>query len=172
MDGWKPYYNAGAVLAALGLALSAWSHVAALMGMRGPLGAATILLPLGAFVVWIPAALVARRLTKGTEGKDYWNAAFTGCPPWMKHLVFGLAGYALLNFFLVLLVLPPPKSAILGSMTPEKVRGFSGSCMAFYGAAMAILYSGPQPNERQCPQGHKIGPLARRCEECGYYWDA
>ena len=47
-----------AALSALGLALSALSHAAALLGRDGPLRDRAMLLHVGIFVVWIPAIVL------------------------------------------------------------------------------------------------------------------
>jgi hypothetical protein len=110
-----------AALAAIGLALSVLSHIEALLGLQGPLGDYEWLLHLGIFVVWLPAVLVSTQLTRNFKRKDFWNAALRGCPPWMKYMVYGFLGYAVLNF-IVFLAKAPPKGGF-GPLSPTVVHG-------------------------------------------------
>jgi hypothetical protein len=128
-----------AVLPAIGLALSAVAHVSALSGKEGPLGNYTMLLHIGIFVVWLPAILASRRLTRHAPLMDYWKAALRGCPAWMRYALYALFAYAVLNFVLSM-TMPSPKAGS-GLMTPSVVRGFSGHWMVLYATAAALLYS-------------------------------
>lgn len=158
-----------AILAAVGLVLSAASHIAGLFGSQGPLGDSASHLHVGVFVVWLPAVLASNRLVKNYPQKEFWKAALRGCPVWMKYLTYGLFGYAMLNF--ALFIFGAPKQGGGGPMPPQVVRGFSGHWMAFYSIAMAILYSAAKlwdaGWEWHCPNGHKVQPLAKFCDECG-----
>ena len=70
-----------------------------------------------------------------------------GSPEWMRYMVYGFGGYAML------------KSAIFAFHAPQASRGanppavvwrdFSGHCMAFYSAALASLYAGAVGSEDQ-----------------------
>jgi putative copper export protein len=133
----KPALYSFAALAAIGLALSVISHVAALFG--SPLGGPIVLLHLGIFAVWLPAIVASRRLTKGFPRKDYWKRGLRGCPAWMRYMVYSLLGYALLNFA-IFIVMPLPKGES-GPLPPSGVRIASGLWMAFYAAGAAFLYS-------------------------------
>jgi hypothetical protein len=167
--GWsKPLVSFFSGLAWVGLALSVWSHLDALVGHQGPLGDHEFWLHAGIFVVWFPAVMVSLRLTRDFKQKDYWKAALRGCPTWMKYMVYGFFGYAILNFAVFIASAPKGSS---GPMTPSDVRGFSGHWMFFYSAAAATLYSGAHAHERdegrRCLNGHMVSPLAKFCEECG-----
>jgi hypothetical protein len=168
----KPLVWLFAALAAIGLALSILSHLAALLGMQGPLGDRTWLLHLGIFAVWIPAIILSHWLTRDFARRDYWKAALRGCPPWMrnKYLMGIFFGYIVLNFVLYM-VNAPTKSLSTSTMSPAVVRGFSGHWMAFYAGALAIFYSSLHVNDkdfgRRCLDGHTVGPLALFCERCG-----
>ena len=165
----KPILIFFAALSAVGLALSIVSHAAALLGIRGPLGDFTPVLHVGIFVVWIPTVLVANRFTRNASRKDFWKVALRGCPSWMKYMTYAFFGYALLNFLIFIMVLP--KAGGTGPMPPQVVRGFSGHWMAFYSAALAVLYSAvnlwDEDLERHCPNGHAVQPLAKFCDQCG-----
>jgi hypothetical protein len=159
-----------AALAGIGLVLSLAVHVAALAG-SAPFGNASFALHFGVFVVWIPTVIIARRQTRDFKQKDFWKAALRGCPTWMKWLTYTFFAYAIVNFAYFFLTTEgasphpsrPPDTAIL--------RGFSGHWMAFYSAAMSVLYSSTRIPSldagRQCVQGHPVGPLANFCEQCG-----
>jgi hypothetical protein len=86
----------------------------------------------------------------------------------MRVLTYATFGYAVANFVLFMFAADPhPKS--VGAMPPTVVHGFSGHWMAFYAAAVAILYSGAHEDDREylCPAGHRVNPDARLCELCG-----
>ena len=135
----KPLIYCFAALAAVGLALSIASHLAALQAKSGPLGNYTWSLHLGALVVCVPAAKVARRLMRGVPRKDQWKALLAGCPVWMKYMLYGFLGYAVVNFAIFMVT---PHTRGTGPMPPSVVRGFSGHWMAIYAGALAIIYSG------------------------------
>jgi hypothetical protein len=166
-EAFYPILAIFAGLAGVGLVLSLISHGTALFGVNGPLGDSTWLLHIGIFVVWIPTVLVSQITTAGVLPKDRWKAALRNCPPWMKYMVYGFLGYALVNFSLF--VLTHQEYSSEGAMPPPVVRGFSGHWMAFYCLAFAVLYSAAQPHEqpRRCPNGHIVGPAAEFCERCG-----
>ncbi len=156
-------------LAALGLAASLVVHLCAVLGMPNPLGSAAWALHIGIFAVWIPAVIVFQRMTRDSRRADFWKDALRGCPNWMKVLTLVFFLYALGNFawFFFKTVGTPP------SETPESAvfRGFSGHWMAFYSAAMAILYSFLNVKtldlDRRCPSGHPVPPGADFCPRCG-----
>ena len=140
----KTLVYCSAVLAAIGLALSIASHVQALQAKPGPLGNYTWTLHLGALAVCIPAAIVARRLTRGVQRKEQWKVLLAGCPAWTKYALYGLLGYAVLNFGIFIAT---PHSSGAGLMPPPVVRGFSGHWMAIYAVALAVLYSGAKAKD-------------------------
>ena len=165
----KALLNFFAVLSAVGLALSLISHLAALLGTTGPLGDKAWMLHIGCFVVWLPAVLVMNRLTKDVPRRDIWKTALRGSPPWMRNMTYAFLWYAMLNFLVFLT--NAPKATGSGPMPPAVVRGFSGHWMAFYSAALAMLYSGmnlwEQTSPRRCPNGHDVGSMAKFCDQCG-----
>jgi hypothetical protein len=141
----KPLIYCSAALAAIGLALSIASHLAALQGKPGPLANYTWTLHIGALAVCVPAAIVARRIARGLPRKDQWKAVLHGCPPWTKYVLYGLIGYALVNFAIFMAT---PQKPGAGLMPPTVVRGFSGHWMAIYAIALAVLYSAAKANAR------------------------
>jgi hypothetical protein len=91
------------------------------------------------FVVWLPAVLVAEKLVGTLNRKDFWKVVLKNSPVWMRSMVYGFFGYALINFLLFIAKAPASSS---GANPPAAVwRGFSGHWMAFYSAALAILCS-------------------------------
>lgn len=141
----KPLIYASIALAAIGLALSIASHLAALQGKPGRLGNYTWTLHIGALAVCVPAAIVGRRIARGLPRKDRWKAVLGGCPGWTKYVLYGLVGYALVNF--AIFIATPIKGGA-GLMPPGVVRGFSGHWMAIYAIALAVLYSGAKAEDR------------------------
>jgi hypothetical protein len=160
-------------LAGFGLVLSLIVHASTFFGVSSPLGELTWSLHIGLFIVWFPAVIVANRLAKDFKQKDFWKAVLRACPRWMKSLTFFFFVYAIINFTLwVILDIGGGFAKGSGSKTPPNVlKGFSGHWMAFYSAAMAILYSAIHVTERdatrRCPTGHPVSPSAKFCEECG-----
>jgi hypothetical protein len=89
--------------------------------------------------VWLPAVLVAEKLVGTLNRKDFWKVVLKNSPVWMRSMVYGFFGYALINFLLFIAKAPASSS---GANPPAAVwRGFSGHWMAFYSAALAILCS-------------------------------
>lgn len=149
-------------IAAAGFVASAIVHVSSLLGLSQPFGHFAWGLHIGIFVVWLPAVLVAQRLSKGAKQTDFWKAVLRGCPPWMKRFLYVLVPYIFINFF-VGIALGPKTEA-------DNFRIFSGHWMFFYFAGMAMLYSADQLGSlepRTCPHGHEVSPFAKFCEECG-----
>lgn len=154
-------------LSFIGLALSIAAHAMALAEMEIPGGQFIWALHGGIFIVWIPTVLVSIRATRNVSRNDFWKAALSGCPPWMKRALSMLFAYAIANF--IVFAVSAPNAA--HSLTNE-VRGFSGHWMIFYAAAFAVLYSALHTpllfNGRKCPLGHAVDPAANYCPTCGH----
>jgi hypothetical protein len=157
-------------LAGIGLALSLAVHIAALSNIS-LFGGAAFVLHVGIFVVWFPTVIIAQRHTRDFKQKNVWRAALRGCPAWMKQLTFGFFIYAIVNFVYFFITTAVTSSKHSGPPDTATLRGFSGHWMAFYSAAMSVLYSSTRiPSMdagRQCAQGHQVGPLSKFCERCG-----
>ena len=125
-------------LSAVGLALSLWVHIGALAGHKVAPQSLFIVLHIGIFVVWLPAILVAKTRIENLQRGDFWKAVLSGAPDWIRYLVYGFTGYALVNFLLFMFQAPQSPH---GNPPPVVWRGFSGHWMAFYSAALAIFYS-------------------------------
>lgn len=149
-------------IAAAGFVASVMVHVSSLLGLPQPLGRLAWGLHIGIFVVWLPAVLVAQRLSKGAKQADFWKAVLRGCPRWMKRFLYVLVPYIFINFFVGIALGPDTES--------DNFRIFSGHWMFFYFAGMAMLHSAHRLGSlepRTCPQGHEVSPFAKFCEECG-----
>lgn len=157
-------------LALAGFMASAIAHLFSYMGIDKPFGIDPWPLHIGIFIVWLPAVIVAQRLSKDFPQKDIWKATLRGCPSWMKKTFYILFVYAFINFFVFL---------YLDTKSGNKaitVRGFSGHWLIFYYAAYAILYSAIQlsggDNIRRCSNGHPLQPNDRYCSQCGAYTES
>jgi hypothetical protein len=153
-------------LSAIGLVVSLWIHLGAVMGRRVAPEAFLWMLSVGIFIVWLPTVLVAQRLVGSTNRKDFWKVILKGSPDWMRYMVYGFLGYAMLNFLLFMTKAPSG-----GSGNPPAVvwRGASGHWMAFYSAALAILYAAARTEDRslRCANGHVASPNATYCMRYG-----
>lgn len=157
------------LLSAVGFVLSFIVHVCSLLGQKVPYGKLAWGLHFGIFVVWFPVVSVSKRLTENFKQKYFWKAALRGCPEWLKRMTYFSFGYAIINFFIFFILDEFGNTAI-----PKEIlefRGFSGHWMAFYSAALAVLYSAVKAETldqiRRCMNGHAVFPLANYCEECG-----
>lgn len=163
----KPILWACVRLSAVGLVLSLWVHLGAVLGRRVAPDAFFWILHMGIFVVWIPAVLVARKRVGNRSGKDYWKLALQGAPEWMRYMVYGFFGYALVNF--ALFIYQAPTEGGGGAPSPIVWRGFSGHWMVFYSAAFATLYAAAKTSEsvRRCLNGHPMPATTNFCSRCG-----
>jgi len=158
------------VLAAIGLLLSLIVHIYTLLGQQVPFGNLAYGLHIGIFIVWFPAGSIGKRLSKDFKQSDLFQAMLRGCPIWMKRMTYLFFGYALINTFWFVSTEQATKCGGTGNEI-QQFRMFSGFWMAFYSAAMSILYSASQTEildkERRCRNGHVVSPSARFCEDCG-----
>jgi hypothetical protein len=72
-------------LSAIGLVVSLWIHLGAVMGRRVAPEAFFWMLGVGIFIVWLPAVLVAQRLVGSTNRRDFWKVVLKGSPDWMRY---------------------------------------------------------------------------------------
>lgn len=155
------------VLSAAGLFVSLYVHLGAIMGRRVAPDAFFFLLHVGAIFMFFPTILVSNKRVGSTRRKDFWKRALQGSPDWMRYMVYGFFGYAIINFLLFMFNAPPKGS--VGSPPAVIWRGFSGHWMAFYSASLAILYSAVSPDASglRCINGHALSPGATFCNQCG-----
>jgi hypothetical protein len=161
---WLVFFEA---LSCIGLFLSLWVHVGALLGKHVAPTSFFFCLHVGIFVVWFPAVVVAKRLVGSANRKDFWKVVLKGAPEWMRYMCYVFMGYAVINFLLFMTQAPLGSGG--GTPTTIEWRGFSGHWMAFYSAAFAILYSAAAQSRgwRECPNGHRTSRGSPCCRECG-----
>lgn len=85
-------------LAAVGLILSIWVHIGALLGRRVAPEEYFWGLHLGIFVVFFPAVLSLNGNHEGIGRKGDWKVMLRFAPPWMFYIVNVFFAYAFLNF--------------------------------------------------------------------------
>lgn len=166
-DWSKPFLWFFVCFSAVGLVVSLWVHLGAVMGRRVAPQSFFWMLHVGIFVVWFPTIFVGQRLVGSVNRKDFWKVVLKGSPDWMRYMVYGFFGYAIVNFLLFMTKAPSGSS---GANPPAVVwRGFSGHWMAFYSAALAVLYSAAHMADTapRCANGHLASPNAVYCARCG-----
>ena len=94
----RPFIWVFVWLSAIGLLVSLWVHIGALMGRGVP--SAFWVLHVGIFVVWLPAVLAAQRLVGNTNRKDFWKVVLKGAPDWLRYLMYVLFAYEFVNFMI------------------------------------------------------------------------
>src|SRR6266536_749224 len=168
VPGWiRPFLGVLVCFSAVGLVVSLWVHLGAVMGRRVAPEAFFWMLHVGIFVVWFPAVFVARRIVGSVNRKDLWKVVLKDSPDWMRYMMYGFFGYAAIDFLFFMAKAPSGGS---GANPPAVVwRGFSGHWMAFYSAALAILYSAAHTENTnlRCANGHLASPNAVYCPHCG-----
>jgi hypothetical protein len=151
-------------IASVGFCAVAAVHLEALAGSTVLFHHAEKLMFPVLFVLWIPTIFCMNRMTGDAKQKDIWKIALRGCPKWMRIAAFIIFGYAWAGAL---------ANALLFRTDPllSGARGTSGVMLAFYGVAACVLYSFTRSaavdEGRRCLNGHKVGPLAKYCEECG-----
>ncbi|WP_212398731.1 hypothetical protein [Bradyrhizobium jicamae] len=160
------------VYAACGLAFSLVAHILSTFGVK--LGMPVfVALHVGIFPLWIPVVLLSMKMSGGVNRRDFWKVALSGCPAWMKYLIYGFFIYAIVNFaiFAVLASLHPPPKQVQGAPPALVLHGFSGHWMVFYATGLAILVTayrrGLSNLQRRCPSGHNVGWGDRFYPICG-----
>jgi hypothetical protein len=161
----RPFVWVFVWLSAIGLLVSLWIHVGAVMGRIVP--SAFRVLHVGIFVVWFTAVLVAQRLVGNANRNDVWKVVLKGAPDWMRYMVYVFSTYEFVNFMISM-----GQASSGGRHTTTSAadwRGFSGLWRVFYSAALAILYSAAKTMESspRCANGHLASPNALYCTRCG-----
>lgn len=154
-------------LSAVGLGVSLCVHLGAVMGRRVVPESFFFFLHAGAIIMFFPTILVSRQRVGSSRRKDFWKLVLQGSPDWMRYMVYGFFGYAIVNFLLFMFNAPP--KGTVGTPPAVVWRGFSGHWMAFYAASFAILYSAVSPDASgsRCINGHPLPPGATLCAQCG-----
>jgi hypothetical protein len=134
----KVILRAFLLLSACGFVLSAATHVQALSG-RLPSVKMVFGLNTGILLVWLPAVIVANRIAQVNRGFS-WKRMLSGCPDWMRKVLYFLIAYAAVNFALLFLAAGGPPT-VSGRARLAVVRPATGLDVSFYGAAFALLWS-------------------------------
>jgi hypothetical protein len=143
----KPLLWPFIALAAIGFVLSLWIHLAAVAGHKVAPESWLFMLSTGFFVVFFPAVAVARRRAGATQRKGYWKVVLKGSPEWMRYVMYIALGYAVVNSVVLMPQAPKGKSV---EGTPVIIwRAFSSDWIAFYSAALAILYAAARGSDKQ-----------------------
>ena len=87
LDWIKPFLGAFIWAAAVGLVVSLWVHVGAVMGRKVAPAAFFWILHIGIFIVWFPAVLVAQSVVGNVNRRDFWKVVLKGSPEWMRYMV-------------------------------------------------------------------------------------
>jgi hypothetical protein len=152
---------------AIGLVVSLWFHLEAVIGRRVAPEPFFWMLHVGIFVVWFPAIFVAQRLVGNVNRKDLWKVVLKDSPDWMRYMVLWISSVRRGQ----LPVIHVGSSQWRKGASPPVAdwRGFSGHWMAFYSAAFAILYSAARTEDTRlrCPNGHMASSTATYCTRCG-----
>jgi hypothetical protein len=135
----KPFLGLFAFLSFVGLVLSIWVHVGALLGRQVAPDYFFWGLHVGIFVVFFPAMLVAQKRVGSTSRRDFWKVVTKGSPEGLRYLLYFFFAYAIVNFALFYFQAPTGEQD--GSPSALTWRGFSGHWMVFYCASFAILTS-------------------------------
>jgi hypothetical protein len=150
-------------LSLIGLILSLYVHINALMGNKmTPMFWG---LHVGIFVVWPPAMFVARKRLGTTRRIDFWKAALQGAPDWMRYMTYAFLFYAAAG--LLLLMADATAKGSAASAPANAWRDACGYWMAFYSAAFAILYvAATESSAPRCVNGHLLEAGEGLCSSC------
>jgi len=152
-------------VSAVGFIAVAAVHIAALCGFSAPFQQLERIFVPTLFVVCIPTIFFMNRLARDFKQKDVWKAALRGCPKGMRVTLWTIAGYSWLVALSPMLLHGGSDSQL------SAARSVSGVILAFYAIAVGVLYSATRAEKvdigRRCLNGHRVGPLAKFCEECG-----
>jgi hypothetical protein len=141
-------------------------HLAALFGFVAPFQHGEKLVFPTLFFIWLPMIFYMNRLTRDFKQKDLWKAALRGCPKWMRTTLWVIFGYSWVGSIAVPLFFGKSMDSRL-----FEARLLSGVMLGFYAVTVCVLYSSTQASKfdesRRCLNGHRVGPLAKFCDECG-----
>lgn len=144
----KPFVGLFAALALVGLVISIWVHVGALLGRQVAPDYFFWGLHAGIFVVFFPAVLVAQKRVGTTNRRDFWKLVTKGSPDGLRYLLYFFFAYAIVNFALFW-IQTVPKGEQPGPPSALTWRGFSGHWMVFYCASYVILSSALHSSREQ-----------------------
>jgi hypothetical protein len=84
----KPFLGLFALLSFVGLVLSIWVHVGALLGRQVAPDYFFWGLHVGIFVVFFPAMVVAQKRVGSSSSRDFWKAVTKGSPDGLRYLLY------------------------------------------------------------------------------------
>jgi hypothetical protein len=120
---------------------------------------------IGVFVVWLPTVIVTSRMTRSTARKDLWKVALSGCPAWMRGVLWTACGFGMLNFLYFVVFAANKKDH------QPFIQFAGGHLMVFYGVAFCVMYSALHASSlfgtRHCSNGHEVMPDDSFCPKCG-----
>jgi hypothetical protein len=159
----RPFLWSFVCLSLLGLGLSLYVHISALMGNQMP--SMFWGLHVGIFVVWAPAVFVAQKRAGRLKGKDLWKLVLKGAPDWMRYMTYTFGFYAAFGSLLFMGI--TPEKGVGASAPASDWRGFSAMWMAFYFTAFAILYAAAtESSAPRCVNGHLLEAGESFCSRC------
>lgn len=135
-EWFRPFLPALIWISAAGFAASLWVHGGAIMGRLVAPESVFVMLQAGGFLVWIPSVWIARRVAGNMGRGGDWGAVLKQSPEWVRYAVNGFFGYILVNFLWTSLL-----ASQVANSPAARWRLLSGHLMAFYSAALAVLYS-------------------------------
>jgi heme A synthase len=126
-----------------------------------------LLLFFGVFVVWFPAVVMLRRVTRGSMSRNRMKLALSHASPLIRGLVHAAWIYCVLVWAVTLII-----HFVKKTPTPanEGVY-FTAFMLVFYataaGVSASVLAMTPEQLDPHCANGHAVGVEARFCEACG-----
>ena len=132
-----------------GLVLSAVLHFCSLFHIYEPPRELTILIWIGAVVVFYSSFVIGNKIRKEVNVKDYTKAVLGACPKWLSTMN-GLVIMYVVGYLIFLIVMKyAGSSAVDGGqgITAKVSHGFAGHWMAFYSIAFMTLYSSKRIKE-------------------------
>jgi hypothetical protein len=115
----RPFIGFFAFLSLIGLFLSLWVHIGALLGRNVPPEYLFWVLHVGIFAVFIPAALVAQKRVGSTTRKDFWKVVMKGSPDGLRYLLYFLFAYATVISLVDFFYKGPTLSVLNGASSPQ-----------------------------------------------------
>jgi hypothetical protein len=138
----KPLLWPMLALSVVGMALSLWVHLGAIIGKEGVPESLVAPLVTVMYVVWFSGVFVAQKRIGNLNRKNFWKLVLQGSPDWLRFAVYGFIAYAVLMF---LLFLPQTATGNRGSDTLrdswQRTAVSSAYWMVLFFSGLAIFYS-------------------------------
>jgi len=174
------------VFSVVGLGLSLWVNVEALLGKEVAPELLFWLLHFGIFVVWVPMVVAMQGKARGAgkvvwqatlftavdkagagSRRDFWNVAFEERPDWLRHMSQFFKVYAM--FGIALSFVRFSLWEVKKDLNAGTWAFFSSGWLIFYSFAFERLFSGmiARGKMRKCTNGHLMPEGANYCTRCG-----